>query len=84
VRNLFWLTLRGIRFRSFSYFFYGLVGYFQGYLQCRTALKKRRRVKPEVARFCLEDDWISRPIFSTVRRIFAGKRYILDKRGVTP
>jgi GT2 family glycosyltransferase/2-phospho-L-lactate transferase/gluconeogenesis factor (CofD/UPF0052 family) len=84
VRNLFWLTVRGVRFHSFAYFFYGFVGYFQGYLQCRTALKKRRRVKPEVARFCLEDDWISRPIFSTVRRIFAGKRYILDKRGVTP
>jgi GT2 family glycosyltransferase/2-phospho-L-lactate transferase/gluconeogenesis factor (CofD/UPF0052 family) len=84
VRNLFWLTLRGIRFRSFAYFFYGLVGYFQGYLQCRTALRKRRRVKTEVARFCLEDDWISRPVFSTVRRIFADKRYILDKRGVAP
>jgi len=84
VRNLFWLTVRGIRFRSFAYFFYGLVGYFQGYLQCRTALKKRRRVKTEVARFCLEDDWISRPVFSTVRRIFADKRYILDKRGVSP
>ncbi len=84
VRNLFWLTVRGIRFRSFAYFFYGLVGYFQGYLQFRTPLKKRRRVKSEIARFCLEDDWISRPIFSTVRRIFADKRYILDKRGVAP
>ncbi|HEV2801774.1 MAG TPA: 2-phospho-L-lactate transferase CofD family protein [Pyrinomonadaceae bacterium] len=84
VRNLFWLTVRGIRFRSFAYFFYGLVGYFQGYLQCRTALRKRRRVKTQVARFCLEDDWISRPVFSTVRRIFADKRYILDKRGVAP
>jgi len=84
VRNLFWLMVRGIRFRSFAYFFYGLVGYFQGYLQCRTALRKRRRVRVEVARFCLEDDWISRPIFSTVRRIFADKRYILDKRGVAP
>lgn len=83
-RNLFWLTLRGIRFRSFAYFFYGLVGYFQGYLQCRTALKKRRRVKTEVARFCLEDDWISRPVISTMRRIYADKRYIMDKRGVAP
>jgi hypothetical protein len=36
----------------------------------------------EVARFCLDDDWISPPVFSTVRRIFGDKRYILDKRGV--
>lgn len=84
VRNLFWLTLRGIRFRSFAYFFYGLVGYFQGYLQCRTALAKRRVIGARVARFCLEDDWISRPIFRTVHKIFADKRYILDKRGVSP
>jgi GT2 family glycosyltransferase/2-phospho-L-lactate transferase/gluconeogenesis factor (CofD/UPF0052 family) len=84
VRNLVWLTLRGIRFRSFAYFFYGLVGYFQGYLQAPTALAKRRVVQADVARFCLEDDWISRPVFRTVRRIFADKRYILDKRGVAP
>jgi GT2 family glycosyltransferase/2-phospho-L-lactate transferase/gluconeogenesis factor (CofD/UPF0052 family) len=84
IRNLFWLTLRGMRFRSFAYFFYGLIGYLQGYLQFSTPLKKRKRVKADVARFCLEDDWISRPIFSTVRRIFADKRYILDKRGVAP
>ena len=84
VRNLFWLTARSVRFRSFQYFFYGLVGYIQGYLQFPIALAKRRVVSPRIARFCVEDDWITRPIFKTTRRILAEKRYILDKRGVSP
>jgi hypothetical protein len=84
VRNLFWLTARGVRFRSFQYFFYGLVGYIQGYLQFPIALAKRRVVPSEIARFCVEDDWITRPIFKTMRRILAERRYILDKRGISP
>ncbi len=84
VRNLFWLVARSIRYRSFRYFFYGLVGYVQGYLQFRVALSKRRVVAAKIARFCVDDDWISRPIFRTVRRILLERRYILDKRGVSP
>jgi GT2 family glycosyltransferase/2-phospho-L-lactate transferase/gluconeogenesis factor (CofD/UPF0052 family) len=84
VRNLFWLVARSIRYRSFQYFLYGLVGYVQGYLQFPIALSKRRVVASDVARFCVEDDWITRPIFRTMRRIVAERRYILDKRGVSP
>jgi hypothetical protein len=83
-RNLFWLTARSVRYRSLQYFVYGLLGYVQGFLQFRVALSKRRVVSPAIARFCVEDDWITRPIFKTMRRILAERRYILDKRGVSP
>lgn len=84
VRNLFWLVTRSIRFKSFQYFFYGFVGLFKGYLQFATPLRKRKVVKTAVAKFCLNDNWITRPIFSTSWKIYKNKRYILDKRGVSP
>jgi GT2 family glycosyltransferase/2-phospho-L-lactate transferase/gluconeogenesis factor (CofD/UPF0052 family) len=84
IRNLFWLVTRSIRFRSFAYFYYGLVGLLQGYLQFYTPLKKRKKVNSKIAKFCLSDMWITRPIFSTSWKIYKDKRYILDKRGVSP
>lgn len=84
VRNMFWLVTRSFRFSSFQYFFYGFVGLLKGYLQFATPLRKRKPVKTETAKFCLNDNWITRPIFSTAWRIYKNKRYILDKRGVSP
>ena len=84
VRNLFWLVTRSIRFKSLQYFTYGFIGLFKGYLQLGTPLGKRKVVKRSVAKFCLNDNWITRPIFSTSWRIYKDKRYILDKRGVSP
>lgn len=84
VRNLFWLFIRSVRFRSFAYFYYGLVGLLKGYLQFSTPLKKRKKINTKIAKFCLNDNWITRPIFSTSWRIYKDKRYILDKRGVSP
>jgi GT2 family glycosyltransferase len=84
VRNLFWLVTRSFRFKSFQYFFYGFVGLFKGYLQFSIPLSKRKPVKTSVAKFCLNDNWITRPIFSTSWTIYRNKRYILDKRGVSP
>jgi GT2 family glycosyltransferase/2-phospho-L-lactate transferase/gluconeogenesis factor (CofD/UPF0052 family) len=83
-RNVFWLLVRSIRFRSGAFFIHGLLGYLQGYLQCWIPLSRRRVVTPDIARFCLDDDWISRPILRTVHKVIATKRYILEKRGVTP
>lgn len=84
VRNLFWLFVRSIRFRSLAYFYHGLVGLFQGYLQFLTPLRKRKRINTKIAKFCINDMWITRPIFSTTWKIYKDKRYILDKRGVSP
>lgn len=84
IRNLFWLFTRSIRFRSFPYFYHGLVGLFKGYVQFLTPLRKRRRIDTKTAKFCLNDMWISRPIFKTSWRVYKDKRYILDKRGVSP
>lgn len=84
VRNLFWLFTRSIRFRSFAYFYHGLVGLFKGYLQFVTPLKKRKKINTKIAKFCINDMWISRPIFATSWKIYKDKRYILDKRGVSP
>lgn len=84
VRNMFWLITRSVRFKSFQYFYYGLVGLLKGYFQLATPLAKRKPVKSETAKFCLNDNWITRPIFSTSWQIYKNKRYILDKRGVSP
>jgi len=84
VRNMFWLVTRSIRFKSVQYFYYGLVGLIKGYFQFATPLSKRRPVKSKTAKFCLNDNWITRPIFSTSWQIYKNKRYILDKRGVSP
>jgi GT2 family glycosyltransferase/2-phospho-L-lactate transferase/gluconeogenesis factor (CofD/UPF0052 family) len=84
IRNLFWLFTRSIRFRSFPYFYHGLIGLFQGYFQFLTPLKKRKKIDTKIAKFCINDMWITRPIFSTSWKIYKDKRYILDKRGVSP
>ncbi len=84
IRNLFWLFTRSIRFRSFLYFYHGLIGLFQGYFQFLTPLKKRKKIDTKIAKFCINDMWITRPIFSTSWKIYKDKRYILDKRGVSP
>jgi GT2 family glycosyltransferase len=83
-RNLFWLFTRSIRFRSFPYFYHGLIGLFKGYFQFMTPLGKRQRIDTKIAKFCLNDMWISRPIFKTSWKVYRDKRYILDKRGVSP
>lgn len=84
VRNFYWLLTRSIRFRSFQYFFYGLTGLVKGYFQFLTPIRKRKVVDSRTARFCMNDNWITRPIFSTSWRVYKEKRYILDKRGVSP
>ena len=84
VRNMFWLFTRSVRFRSLPYFYHGFVGLLQGYLQFTTPLKKRKKINTKIAKFCLNDNWITRPIFSTSWKIYKDKRYILDKRGVSP
>lgn len=84
VRNLFWLFTRSIRFKSFAYFYHGLIGLVQGYFQFLTPLKKRKKIDTRIAKFCINDMWITRPIFSTSWKIYKDKRYILDKRGVSP
>jgi len=84
IRNLFWLIVRSFRFRSFQYFWYGLVGLIKGYFQLSAPLSKRRVVRSSIAKFCLADNWITRPIISTTWKIYKDKRYILDKRGVSP
>ena len=84
VRNMFWLFTRSIRFRSFPYLYHGFWGLLKGYLQFLTPLKKRKKINTKIAKFCINDMWITRPIFSTVWKIYKDKRYILDKRGVSP
>jgi GT2 family glycosyltransferase/2-phospho-L-lactate transferase/gluconeogenesis factor (CofD/UPF0052 family) len=82
-RNLFWIAARGVRFRSFPYFYYALLGYLAGYLRFWVPLRKRKVVRADVARFCLDDDWISRPVFRTLRKLIVEKRYVLEGRGIT-
>ncbi|HLM60234.1 MAG TPA: glycosyltransferase, partial [Pyrinomonadaceae bacterium] len=84
IRNLFWLFLRSFRNKSFTFFYYAMVGYIEGYLTFWVPLKNRKSVRYKIAVYCLSDTWISRPIFRTIKKIIKDRRYIMDKRGVSP